>query len=123
MFNIFDLTTWPENLQEYGEESLVKLFDHFQPLLIVTVAEMKANFMDYKVFACHRERYWIQDILCLILHNHIFRELPVNTAVLEHGSSTMNCIKSDWRSLRATLKVNTLTTSGPAVDRWYSLGP
>ena len=47
MYNIFDMTTWPENLQElaaYGEESLVKLFNHFQPLLIVTAAEMNANF-------------------------------------------------------------------------------
>ena len=71
-----DLTTWPDNRQElasYGEESLIKLYEHFQPLLAdnITAAHMKANFIDYKVFAHHRERYSMRDPLCLILRKHI----------------------------------------------------
>ena len=60
---------------------------------------------------------------------------PVNTAVCERGFSMMKCVKSNFRSSLATVQLQRLMAvaiegkhpdhfdAGPAVDRWYSLGP
>ena len=141
---VIDPREWPQDdqgLATFGVEEMETLTGYFQPLLEAkgcdVIRARRQEWVDVKAYVRRVPRaqwstLW-EDILADPLMARAFSNflhlveiilvLPLATAAVERGFSTMKRVKSDWRSSLDVSMLNRLmyiSIEGPAVEAYHS---
>ena len=135
-FSIFDGKSWPEALQDFGQEQLTTLADHFTPA-IVDLERLQHEWELFKNSASSTsslplDTMGAQQVMATIVQNDTLRSLfpnlynlalialliPTSTADCERGFSALKRIKTPLRNRlgnKIAVQLMFIATEGPAL--------